>query len=104
VRHNDRTFFPSGTTPLHRGRRDTRTPPLQTHRTADSDKYDEESNDRLVQADVAYCEAHAKKCAPPAAVPQGDGWQLVPGQAVNYTAKATGDSTNGQRPFSLQIE
>ena len=77
--------------------------PLQTRRTADSDKYDKESNDRLVQAAVAYCEAHAKKFAPPAAVPQVDGWQLVPGQAVNYTAKATGPAVDGQRPFSLQI-
>ena len=78
--------------------------PLQTHRTADSDKYDKESNDRLVQAAVAFCEAHAKKFAP-AAAPQApaNGWQLVPGQAVNYTAKATGPAADGQRPFSLRI-
>ncbi len=80
-------------------------------KTADSDKYDKEANDRLVQAAVAFCEAHAAKFAPAAtggaaaapAPASADGWQLVSGQAVNYKLKATAPASDGQRPFAVQI-
>ena len=71
-------------------------------------EYDKEQNDRLIQAAVAFCEQHAKTFQPPAGEGSGGGnarddWQLVPGQAVNYKFRATGEAVDGQRPFRVQI-
>ena len=68
-----------------------------------SDKYDKESNDRLVASAVLFCEQHAKTYDSPVG-PSPLEWLLVTGQAASYTFNSSGEPTDKGRPFSVRLD
>ena len=62
-----------------------------------------EQNDPLISAAVAYCEQHAKKFQSKVVAPAPTPWQLVVGQAVNYTFKANGEAIHGKRSYTVRV-
>jgi hypothetical protein len=91
-----------------------------------SDKYDKESNDRLVAAAVAFCEKHAKTFGTADAIVRSGGgggggggggsgssgsqrntdtsWKLVQGQMPEYVFSQSGNAEeDGKKPFACHL-
>ena len=76
--------------------------------TQASDRYDKESNDRLVASAVAFCEEHAKRYGGGAStsgeIPDnGEEWKLVPGQLPEYSFIRCGEGSDGKKPYACTL-